>query len=251
MVEEMTRKRKKRRKRKTRRHTAGNNLEAKVVGSDMKGRIKTYLPKKKYGFIIGEDGRDYFFHTDYFAHQNQVPKIRDKGMVVFTQTATPKGYQARKCFLVFPSEKNSKQAKPRQRYYIVPNKFFISKSNDTNAWDIIHNIGIVSSSSSDSPDGARRSLFSEAQRRGGNALINYRYYKTTEASGNYQYTIHNCRGTVLILARPDQNGKLLWEDLFAQVHKWRKECKRRNKEELSTFLMIVLIIIILVIYGYS
>ena len=28
----------------------------------MKGTITTYLPEKLYGFIKGDDGKDYFFH---------------------------------------------------------------------------------------------------------------------------------------------------------------------------------------------
>ena len=32
----------------------------------MKGKVKCYSPDKKYGFIIGEDGKDYFVHASKF-----------------------------------------------------------------------------------------------------------------------------------------------------------------------------------------
>ncbi len=32
----------------------------------MKGRVNWYSPDKKYGFIMGEDGKDYFVHASQF-----------------------------------------------------------------------------------------------------------------------------------------------------------------------------------------
>jgi cold shock CspA family protein len=58
------------------------------------GVIKTYLPEKKYGFIKGDDGKDYFFHQNAFKDKKQIAMISEEAYVSFDQKATPKGYRA-------------------------------------------------------------------------------------------------------------------------------------------------------------
>jgi cold shock CspA family protein len=41
----------------------------------MKGTIKTYLPEKQYGFIKGDDGKDYFFHESEFRVKSNIGKL--------------------------------------------------------------------------------------------------------------------------------------------------------------------------------
>jgi len=62
----------------------------------MQGVVKTFLPEKKYGFIRGDDGKDYFFHTKSFVSAKDVKNICEASRVKFDQAATPKGYQAKK-----------------------------------------------------------------------------------------------------------------------------------------------------------
>lgn len=57
----------------------------------MKGKVKWYNFKKGYGFISGEDGKDYFVHF------SAVPKelmLRENDDVNFDAVETDKGIQA-------------------------------------------------------------------------------------------------------------------------------------------------------------
>ncbi len=66
----------------------------------MKGIIKTYLSEKKYGFIKGDDGKDYFFHVNEFRDKQHISNICEEAFVTFDQQATPKGYKAKNCSLI-------------------------------------------------------------------------------------------------------------------------------------------------------
>jgi cold shock CspA family protein len=70
----------------------------------MKGTIKTYLPEKKYGFILGDDGKNYFFHASEFYSAALEKNISENAFVEFEQHATPKGYSAKKCSLINQDE---------------------------------------------------------------------------------------------------------------------------------------------------
>jgi len=171
----------------------------------MKGTIKTYLPEKKYGFIKGDDGKDYFFHESEFRDKSHIGKICEEAFVNFDQQATPKGYKAKNCSLINPSEVLT---------FVTPDEFITSRSNSVRGWDIIeYGHWIVHGTSSDSPDAAKRDVIDSATRIGANALINLEYYKTTGSSGNYNYTIHNFRGRPVTLAKKNSKGKYHSDEL--------------------------------------
>lgn len=57
----------------------------------MEGKIKWYSGQKGYGFISGEDGKD------YFVHHTQVPqelRLREGDAITFEAADTDKGLQA-------------------------------------------------------------------------------------------------------------------------------------------------------------
>lgn len=68
----------------------------------MRGIVKTYLPEKQYGFIKGDDGKDYFFHYSSFVNKNDVDKVYEDLYLDFEQKATPRGYSAVKIKLLDP-----------------------------------------------------------------------------------------------------------------------------------------------------
>ncbi|MEJ2612914.1 MAG: cold shock domain-containing protein [Candidatus Thiodiazotropha sp.] len=151
----------------------------------MKGTIKTYLPEKNYGFIKGDDGKAYFFHESEFRDKSHLSKLCEEAFVNFDQQATPKGYKAKNCSLINPSEVLT---------YITPDEFIAAKSSSVRGWDVIeYGNWIVHGSSSDSPDTAKRDVINRATSIGANALIKLEYYKTTGSRGNYKYSIHNFR----------------------------------------------------------
>ena len=55
------------------------------------GKIKFYNKQKRYGFVTGEDGVDYFFHDTGLANGIYV---RDDEKVAFNVTETDRGKKA-------------------------------------------------------------------------------------------------------------------------------------------------------------
>ena len=60
----------------------------------MIGTVTSYLSDKNYGFIKGEDGKDYFFHGSSLKDKNDINKLCEDLILEFEQKATPKGYSA-------------------------------------------------------------------------------------------------------------------------------------------------------------
>lgn len=171
----------------------------------MKGTIKTYLPEKRYGFIKGDDGKDYFFHESEFQDKSHIENLRDEALVSFEQQATPKGYKAKSCSLINSSEVHT---------FVVPDEFIASRSNSVKGWDVIeYGRWMVHGTSRDSPDAAKRDVIDNAAKIGANALIGLEYYKTTGSEGAYKYTIHNFRGRAVTLGRKSPKGTYTIKDL--------------------------------------
>ena len=59
----------------------------------MKGKIKFYKRDKKWGFIIGEDRKDYFFHKNDII--NTTGLVKDDTNVRFEIVQGPKGIKAK------------------------------------------------------------------------------------------------------------------------------------------------------------
>jgi cold shock CspA family protein len=43
----------------------------------MTGTIKNFLPQKQFGFILGDDGKDYFFHQSSLVSSGQTSQIME------------------------------------------------------------------------------------------------------------------------------------------------------------------------------
>ncbi len=177
----------------------------------MKGTIKTYLPEKKYGFIKGDDGKDYFFHASEFIDKRHISNICEETFVNFDQQATPKGYKAKNCSLINATDIVT---------YVIPEDFITSRSNSVRGWDNLeYSNWIVHGTSRNSPDAAKRDVIDSATRIGANALISLEYYKTTGSeagtgNGTYHYTIHNFRGHAVTLAKRNSKGNFRADDLL-------------------------------------
>jgi len=57
----------------------------------MKGKVKWFNPRKGYGFIIGEDEKE------YFVHQSELPNgyVNENDEVEFESEATDRGLNAK------------------------------------------------------------------------------------------------------------------------------------------------------------
>jgi CspA family cold shock protein len=60
----------------------------------MEGKVKFFLPKKNFGFIIGEDGKEYFFHKIDLEDKNAY--INKDNDVSFEVEKTDRGIKAAK-----------------------------------------------------------------------------------------------------------------------------------------------------------
>lgn len=171
----------------------------------MRGRVTSFITSKKYGFIHGDDGKDYHFKFCDFVSALDIDKLCEQAPVEFTPQATPKGYSAKQCSI---------ESTEGVFTYTTPETFKMSKSDCVKGWDIIEDgQWIAHGTSDDSPDLAKDSLKERAESLGANAILDLRYYRTKGKSGNYEYTIHNFKGRIATIAKKNCMGKLRIEDL--------------------------------------
>lgn len=185
----------------------------------MKGRIKNYYANKGYGFIEDLRGKEYFFHRSNWWDNGDIKR----GMIVrFNPETTEKGDIAVKINIIknsYPSEpisayksrdtssnRNSFFAGGNRKYY-VPTEVLISRGRTVKGWELVE-LGewIIHASSDDSPDDAKDKIKAIAQEIGATAIVEIRYYKTTGASGNYKYTVHNFKGRIANIGKPSMQG---------------------------------------------
>lgn len=60
----------------------------------MNGKIKWYRTEKGYGFIVGEDGKDYFVHHSALPEDMEDTREEDNQKVTFDLKKTERGPQA-------------------------------------------------------------------------------------------------------------------------------------------------------------
>lgn len=153
----------------------------------MEGRIKTYLPSKGYGFIEGDDKKSYFFHVQDF--KSATAKIEENLFVAFEETATPKGYRAKKVELIGG----------QIEYQEVLDGFRRSRKGKPKGTDVLFSAMVVTGDKD--LDLAKRELAYMANRFGCNAVLNIAYSKETRSSGNYRYSYHNFTGECVVLSQ--------------------------------------------------
>lgn len=199
----------------------------------IKGEICACLPEKEYGFIKGEDGRDYFFSFSAIRDKSHIVRIAEGTWVEFEQKATPKGYRAERILVL----------DERILRYSEPDEVLISQGDSVKGWEFIERgEWIVHGSSRESPDDAKRELARAARHVGANALIESEYYKTTGSEqgtgkGTHHYTIHNFRARIATVGKKDMNGSLTLDDLTGlnqrafQIKRRFTEVNRCNESE--------------------
>lgn len=95
----------------------------------MKGKITSFSQEKGFGFILGEDGQNYFFHTSdvIYLHTSVVSKNK---MVAFTPNKGHKGLFAKGITIkkdkkpqqnncnINKSQKQQKQSQPKKKKFV-------------------------------------------------------------------------------------------------------------------------------------
>lgn len=207
----------------------------------MHGVVKYFLKSKGYGFITGEDGKEYFFHVNEV--KNKFKEITDGLPARFEEAVSPKGYRALQVD-IFDDDMP----------YEVPDYVIISKTGEVKGWSIAgrgkYSLG---HESKDSPDDAREGLKKLAHRLGITGIINVRYFKTTGGRyQNYKYTIHNFEGQPVSLARKSLNGEYTTLDSISsfdnalEKHSITKRIKQKNIQLLQAIVVIAFILFFLI-----
>lgn len=192
----------------------------------IKGQVSSFLPEGGYGFIKGEDRRDYYFSLRAIRDKSHIDRIAEGAVVEFEQKATPKGYRA----------ENISIHDSRIIRYDIPDEVLISKSVDIKGWDVIERgEWVVFGNSRNSPDDAKRNLIHAATLVGANALVESEYFKTTGSErgtgdGTYHYTIHNFKARLATVAKKNMNGSKLQEELTG-LNQQAAQLKQKFKEE--------------------
>jgi cold shock CspA family protein len=220
----------------------------------VQGELKTFLPEKGYGFIKGDDNKDYFLHVKDLTDPGDKDRLAEGVILEFDQKATPKGYQATQCQLLNSEDIDT---------YVEPDRTLAIKDDEVKGWEIIElSHWLVIGSSDDSPDAAWTLAKRYAREIGGNAIINAQYYKTTGSKatshsafkshyggGTHNFTIHNVSGTVVSLGKKHAKGNLKIDQLTGinekaerirnELDKKAKRSTRKNQLLLFASLLIL------------
>lgn len=166
----------------------------------MDGTVTSFLADKGYGFVRGDDGRDYFLHLSDVAQK--VPVVEGQ-RVSFETSATPRGYRARKARPV-PLDGDTR--------YVLADGVTLSRENAVRGWDVlVTSRWRIHGSARGAPDDARSELHRHARMIGANAVLCLSYYATEgsepgRGSGTHRFTIHNFKGYPVILGRASAQG---------------------------------------------
>lgn len=174
----------------------------------MEGTVSNFLPSKGYGFLRGDDGRDYFaHHSDLVESQAAIEGQR----VTFEESATPKGYRARRIRPV---------ALRGSARYVLPHDVLTSRGDTINEWEVVERCHwMAGGSSRDSPEDAMHCLRKHAKSIGATGVLCVAYSKTRgeepgSGHGAHFFAIHNYQGRPVVLGRPSVQGTHLLSTLM-------------------------------------
>jgi len=68
----------------------------------IKGKVKWYSKRKKYGFIVDEKNKEFFFHSDRLPKGSKIPKAKD--IVEFTPLFDKRGSKATDLKIILKGE---------------------------------------------------------------------------------------------------------------------------------------------------
>lgn len=174
------------------------------------GFVRSFMPEKGFGFIRGNDGRDYFVHR-----KNVVGgELVDGQQVEFEGMPGPKGYKAVR---VIPGDL---PLEPGQAYE-SPKRFIWTQDAEPRGFQVIFTLG-SGWSESNNPHVARAGLERICQERGGNAVLNVRLEKSSRQQGcsNYYCTMHRYTGDFVNVQRIIQTSN---QELIASSVQWQEE----------------------------
>lgn len=207
----------------------------------MEGTVSSFLVSKGYGFLRGDDGRDYFVH-----HRDivGVDAVIEGQRVAFEEAATPKGYRARR---VRPLEVTGTTG------YIVPEEVLTTRHATLKGWEVlVETRWIIRGESRDSPDDAMQLLRARARCLGATAVLDVKYSKMRGAErgsgqGTHHFTIHHFEGRPVVVGKPSLHGTHRLEalaglDARAAQLKRKLVAKTERSRRIATLVVAVIMV---------
>jgi len=186
----------------------------------MTGTIKNYLIEKQYGFIKGDDGKDYFFHKSSMVDASA--EIIDGALVEFDPGVTPKGYKATKIVVMSQSDTDS---------FVTPDSMILSKKNTVDGWEILEECDwVVTASGRGDPKLVKEEVKQMVRSVGGNGATYLCYSTTTGSEGNHNFTIHHYTARPVLLGRRNLSGPYTRDNL-PYINKIARAYKDRCENE--------------------
>ncbi|MDD6055355.1 MAG: cold shock domain-containing protein [Helicobacter sp.] len=163
----------------------------------LRGIVTSFDETKGYGFIKGDDKKDYFFHKNNFLDKNA--EIYDGLALEFDTKATPKGYSAY----------NIKALSDEAVGYEAPSEFLVSKAMEIKGYKVLkvgqNTIESYTTKARQNPQEARDALIQKAKSLGANALLGLNYQKGTLSDfwsgGRYKYTSHIFKAHLAVVGK--------------------------------------------------
>jgi cold shock CspA family protein len=150
------------------------------------GRITSYVSNKKFGFIQGDDGEQYFFHTSFLQDKTAETLLLKGARVEFDPTPSPKGLTAKSVVVFNPIV--GRKIRP----------FIRSRNAQAKDGTIERELHLRTRFFKD-PNEGRQYLERLAHRVGANALLSHHFLKETFTEGNYQYSMHTFLADIAVI----------------------------------------------------
>lgn len=205
----------------------------------MIGIIENYLVEKKYGFIIGEDNEKYFFHFNELEN-----KELSKGLLVsFEPGLNKKGFFA----------KNIKIDNLKNIKYEIPEQLKAYKDNSyMKEYEILENNKFKLHMESRDMNAAYNNLLLFSKYMGANALIELKYFKSTDSEagtgyGTYYYTVHHYTAVPILIGKKSLKGtkeipKPRIEEMCNILRLKTIESTKKSKYKFYILLILILIV---------
>jgi cold shock CspA family protein/uncharacterized protein YbjQ (UPF0145 family) len=174
------------------------------------GRITSYVPEKKYGYINGEDSQYYWFHIDFIKESDRA-KAKPEMHVQFDPTPGPKGLKAKK--ITFISQRKCYKNPSDGTVIVLKIGQNIFKNKE-----VVFTLGTVKSESRD-PDEAIRYLMDQARESGCNGVINLKRETFKGSEGNYIFSVHRFVAEIALIKEVYYSSDI--------------NCSMKNEEELA------------------
>lgn len=210
----------------------------------LKGRVVSYIPNKKYGFVNGEDGESYFLHVSGLQDSSDESKLIKDVVVEFDPTPTARGLAAKKVSI------------PNVYFKKKMVNFFTTKNHTPKYGTVEKRLSISTRFFKDFKEG-REHIEKLAKDAGCNAILDLNFEKETFSSGNYKYTVYAFKGdfSVVTESEPcdtqaqvsnsvsDVDGQIEHvENKFKKIHELETEARAKQLKKSNVGLYFFLIV---------